>query len=105
MSDFFQNLPFIFTNEYLRCNSIAMHNKAFSPQLQKKIDSCLDLSRPIKLGEISFASPFLLAPMAGICTPPFRLLMEDLGAGGTVSELISCHGINYENKCIITNKK
>lgn len=36
--------------------------------------------------------------MAGICTPPFRLLMEDLGAGGGVSELISCHGINYENK-------
>ena len=24
--------------------------------------------------------------------------MEDLGAGGTVSELISCHGINYENR-------
>lgn len=23
--------------------------------------------------------------------------MEDLGAGGTVSELISCHGINYKN--------
>ena len=24
--------------------------------------------------------------------------MEDLGAGGTVSELISCHGINYGNE-------
>jgi len=36
--------------------------------------------------------------MAGICNIPFRLLMEDLGAGGTVSELISCHGINYKNE-------
>jgi tRNA-dihydrouridine synthase B len=24
--------------------------------------------------------------------------MEDLGCGGTVSELISCHGINYGNQ-------
>jgi len=53
---------------------------------------------PIKLGHIDFDSPLILAPMAGICTPPFRLLMEELGAGGTVSELISCHGINYGNQ-------
>lgn len=57
------------------------------------------------LGSIDFSSPLLLAPMAGICTPPFRLLMEDLGAGGTVSELISCHGINYENKKTLTMLK
>ncbi len=75
-----------------------MHNKTFSPQLQNKIDSCNKTATPTKLGSINFSSPLLLAPMAGICTPPFRLLMEDLGAGGTVSELISCHGINYENK-------
>jgi nifR3 family TIM-barrel protein len=36
--------------------------------------------------------------MAGFCILPYRLLMEDLGAGGTVSELISCHGINYGNQ-------
>ena len=24
--------------------------------------------------------------------------MENLGAGGTISELISCHGINYRNE-------
>jgi tRNA-dihydrouridine synthase B len=75
-----------------------MHNKAFSTQLQSKIDSCSKFMSKTSLGSIDFASPLLLAPMAGICTPPFRLLMEDLGAGGTVSELISCHGINYENK-------
>lgn len=52
---------------------------------------------PIKLGSIDFASPLLLAPMSAICNAPFRRLMEDLGAGGTVSELISCHGINHGN--------
>ncbi|OUR99969.1 hypothetical protein A9Q84_02755 [Halobacteriovorax marinus] len=36
--------------------------------------------------------------MSNICAFPFRLLMEELGAGGTVSELISCHGINYKNE-------
>ena len=75
-----------------------MHIKAFSPQLQSKINDCLGRTKDVSLGDITFSSPLLLAPMAGICTPPFRLLMEDLGAGGTVSELISCHGINYENR-------
>ena len=36
--------------------------------------------------------------MAGISNAPFRLLMNELGAGGTVSELISCHGINHGNE-------
>jgi tRNA-dihydrouridine synthase B len=74
-----------------------MHTRSFTPDLQAKIDALKGLKKPISLGEIHFDSPLLLAPMAGICTPPFRLLMEDLGAGGTVSELISCHGINYGN--------
>lgn len=75
-----------------------MQTRDFSPKLQSKLAMFNGLANPIKLGSIDFASKLLLAPMAGICTPPFRLLMEDLGAGGTVSELISCHGINYENK-------
>lgn len=52
----------------------------------------------IKLGNITFSSPLILAPMASITSSPFRILMEELGAGGTVSELISCHGINYQNQ-------
>lgn len=70
----------------------------FSQNLQTKIDTLKAKRTAIKMGSVDFASNILLAPMAGICTPPFRLLMEDLGAGGTVSELISAHGINYENK-------
>lgn len=72
--------------------------KPFSPELQAKIKMFENKGTPITLGKIGFRSKLLLAPMAGICNIPYRLLMEDLGAGGTVSELISCHGINYGNE-------
>ena len=69
----------------------------FSKTLQDKIDRAKVRMTPTKLGNVEFASPLLLAPMSAICNAPFRRLMEDLGAGGTVSELISCHGINHGN--------
>jgi tRNA-dihydrouridine synthase B len=69
----------------------------FGPSLQSKLDNFRHLKKPVSLGGVQFHSPLVLAPMAGICNAPFRLLMEDLGAGATVSELISCHGINYGN--------
>jgi nifR3 family TIM-barrel protein len=75
----------------------AKYNGPFSPELQSKIDVLKVRRKPVQLGSIRFDSPLLLAPMSSIGTAPFRLLMEDLGAGGTVSELISCHGINYKN--------
>lgn len=71
---------------------------SFSNELNQKIERFRSKATPIKLGQIDFSSKLLLAPMAGICNIPYRLLMEDLGAGGTVSELISCHGINYGNQ-------
>lgn len=70
----------------------------FSKDLQNRIDSLKERRTPIQLGAVKFSSPLLLAPMSAICSAPFRLLMEDLGAGGTVSELVSCHGINYKNE-------
>lgn len=73
------------------------NNGPFRAELQNKIDVLKTRRRPVQLGSITFDSPLLLAPMSSIGTAPFRLLMEDLGAGGTVSELISCHGINYKN--------
>lgn len=76
---------------------MSKHNAPFSRELQSKIDRLKARRTPIRLGSVNFDSPLILAPMSSICTAPFRLLMEDLGAGGTVSELISCHGINYKN--------
>ncbi len=70
----------------------------FSSDLQQKIDSLKELRPKISLGEINFSSPLLLAPMSMICSAPYRLLMEELGAGGTISELVSCHGILHGNK-------
>lgn len=72
--------------------------KTFSSGLQGKINLLKSRQIPAKLGSIDAASKLFLAPMASICNAPFRLLMEDLGAGFTVSELISCHGINYKNQ-------
>ena len=69
----------------------------FKAELQSKIDLLKSRRKPVQLGQLNFDSPLLLAPMSSIGTAPYRLLMEDLGAGGTVSELISCHGINYKN--------
>lgn len=70
----------------------------FSQSLQSKIDTLKAKCKEIKLGSVTFDSPLILAPLSGICNRPFRLLMEDLGAGGTISELVSCHGINYKNE-------
>ena len=73
------------------------YSAPFSAELQNKIDTLKSRRKPVQLGNITFDSPLLLAPMSSIGTAPYRLLMEDLGSGGTVSELISCHGINYKN--------
>jgi len=70
----------------------------FSTSLQSKINTLKNKMPKVTLGSLQFDSPLLLAPMSAICNAPFRLLMEDLGAGGTVSELISCHGIAHKNE-------
>jgi len=70
----------------------------FSNQLENKLQLLKARRAPIKLGAIYAESALWLAPMSAICDAPFRLLMQELGAGATVSELISCHGINYNNE-------
>ena len=42
-------------------------------------------------------SPFWLAPMAGITDPPFRELMDEMGAGVLISELVSAKGLLYNS--------
>ena len=70
----------------------------YTPSLRAKIEGLAARRTATSLGGIHFASPLVMAPMSSICHAPFRLLMEELGAGGTVSELISCHGINRNNE-------
>ncbi len=50
----------------------------------------------LKISHLSFDSPFVLAPLAGYTDLPFRLLCRQFGAGYCVSEMISCHGLVYQ---------
>ena len=49
----------------------------------------------LRIAHLSFASPFVLAPLAGYSDLPFRLLCRRYGAGYCVSEMVSCHGLVY----------
>jgi tRNA-dihydrouridine synthase B len=44
---------------------------------------------PLKIGPYQFDNPLVLAPMAGVTDRPFRQLCRSLGAGMTVSEMVS----------------
>ena len=70
----------------------------YTDTLREKIEHLASRRKAVSLGSIGLSSPLVLAPMSSICHAPFRLLMEELGAGATVSELISCHGINRRNE-------
>jgi tRNA-dihydrouridine synthase B len=48
-----------------------------------------------EIGQVQLANPFILAPLAGYTDLPFRLVCREAGAALTVSEMISCHGLNY----------
>lgn len=52
----------------------------------------------MKLGPIEIDHPFILAPMAGITTSPFRRLMRRLGSSVMISELVSANGLEYSNR-------
>ncbi len=43
-------------------------------------------------------NPYVLAPLAGYTDLAFRLLCRERGAGLCFSEMISCHGLVYEQK-------
>lgn len=50
------------------------------------------------IGSHSFSAPFVLAPLAGYTDLPFRLLCRKYGAHYAVSEMISCHGLYYNQE-------
>lgn len=52
----------------------------------------------LSIGPLTFDSPYVLAPLAGYTDLPFRLLCRRYGAGYTVSEMISCHGLHYRQQ-------
>jgi len=47
------------------------------------------LSAPLSIGDVTLASPVILAPMSGVTDMPFRRLVKRMGVGLVVSEMIA----------------
>ncbi|MBM9613615.1 tRNA dihydrouridine synthase DusB [Desulfobulbus rhabdoformis] len=52
----------------------------------------------LSIGALQLPSSLLLAPLAGYTDLPFRLLCKENGAALCYSEMVSCHGLLYEQK-------
>jgi nifR3 family TIM-barrel protein len=52
----------------------------------------------VKIGSIELKNNVVLAPMAGVCNPAFRLIAKEFGAGLVCAEMVSDKGIVHGNK-------
>lgn len=52
----------------------------------------------MKIGTIDIETPVALAPMAGVTDLAFRAVCRELGAGYTVSEMVSAKALCYQDK-------
>ncbi len=52
----------------------------------------------MKIGNVTLENNLILAPMAGVCDLPFRLLCKEQGAGLLCMEMVSAKAIFYGNK-------
>ena len=52
----------------------------------------------VKIGSVTLKNRWILAPMAGVCDLPFRVLCTRMGAGMTCMEMVSAKAIYYNNK-------
>jgi len=48
----------------------------------------------LKIGNLLLKNYLIMAPMAGITNPPFRLIAKRLGAGLVVTEMVSAVGLS-----------
>ncbi|MCK8607592.1 tRNA dihydrouridine synthase DusB [Apilactobacillus ozensis] len=51
-----------------------------------------------KIGDVTIPNRLVVAPMAGVTNPAFRIICKEFGAGLVVCEMISDRGIMYKNK-------
>ncbi|MCI8299280.1 MAG: tRNA dihydrouridine synthase DusB [Lachnospiraceae bacterium] len=52
----------------------------------------------LKIGNVVLENNLVLAPMAGVCDLPFRILCKEQGAGLLCMEMVSAKGIYYRSK-------
>ena len=54
--------------------------------------------KPLRIGSVIIDSPLLLAPMAGVCDLPFRVIARRYGAALVCTEMVSAKGLAYGNQ-------
>ena len=59
----------------------------------------------LKIGSVELNNPFILAPMAGVCDLPFRLLCKEKGAAMVCTEMVSAKAIYKNTKELLTIDK
>ena len=52
----------------------------------------------LKIGNIEMKNQVVLAPMAGVCNPAFRLIAKEFGTGLVCAEMVSGKAIVHGNK-------
>lgn len=52
----------------------------------------------VRIGNTELKNKWILAPMAGVCDLPFRVLCTRMGAGMTCMEMVSAKAIYYNNR-------
>ncbi len=52
----------------------------------------------LKIGNVTFPSPYILAPLSGISDLPFRMINRSFGCKFAFSEMISCRALVSRNK-------
>lgn len=52
----------------------------------------------LSIGHVQIDHPVVLAPMAGVCNPPFRKLAKRLGAGMVCAEMVSDKALVHHNE-------
>lgn len=57
-----------------------------------------EIAKPFAIGSVQLCSPVVLAPMAGVCDLPYRVIAHQFGAGLVCAEMVSDKGLLYGNK-------
>ena len=52
----------------------------------------------LRIGSVTLPSPLVLAPMAGVTDIAFRTICRELGAGYTLTEMVSAKALCYQDK-------
>lgn len=55
-------------------------------------------SKSFAIGDVTLSCPVILAPMAGVCDLPYRVIAHEFGAGLVCTEMVSDKGLIYGNK-------